>query len=140
MATWFQDGLGPGIVRLYAQSLEEGTPVLPTIGLVFGALALVPLPVLGAPLLLVSLPFFLRTRRQVAECRALQPKVAAAFKPLHEVMARDMLIRIAIRGALSGAGAANGGDFTPRLSFCRAVIEALRRESAGLTLFGPQFQ
>lgn len=140
LATWFQDGLGPGIVRLYDRSLEEGTPVLPTIGLVFGALALVPLPVLGAPLLLVSLPFFLRIRRQVTECRTLQPKVAAAFAPVHEVMARDLLLRIAIRGALSGAGAGNGGDFTPRLSWCLAVIDELRRESDTLTLFAPRLR
>lgn len=140
MATWFRDGFGPGIVRLYDQSLEEGKPVLPTIGVIFGALALVPLPVLGAPLLLVSLPFFLRARRQLAECRALQPKVAAAFKPMDEVMARDTLIRIAIRGALSGAGAGNGGDFTPRLSWCRTVIEELRAESDKLTLFGPRLR
>jgi hypothetical protein len=124
LATTFKDGIGPAILRIYDASLEEPAGILSMVGCVFGVLLLVPAPLAGVPLLAVSLPFQIRTRRRLKACRAFRPH---AEKRLGELrFHREWLERVAVRAALAGSKYPHG-DFEPRLAWCWTVRQEIEK-------------
>lgn len=131
LATTFKDGLAKGILRIYDESLEQSHGVLSMIGCVFGALMVIPVPVAGIPLLALSLPFQLKARSRLKECRAMRPKVEEKLDFLR--YQRTWLEQLAVRCALAQSKYPHG-DFEPRFAWCWTVASEIKKIEADPTL------